>query len=624
LNCITMWGYSSFGGYGGFGGGFVGGYGPPLHTGGFRGGYIVGARPIGFYSGWFGFHEQWAGHMGWMEHSDYCVWHGWQKMLGGMTMGMGEQRNLLEGMLRQEHGDMNRRELRQLTDRMLEMNKELGAGDDGRVSEVTETTTTTTTTTTSTVSQQQRYDTANDFLQLLTSSGGMGFTLEQAQQKASDIREGRQDTFVTTHLESKAAKASQQTIQAPPQQMQIQPPPPAQIQIQSPPPPPPQPQPAPVQNQQFTQQQYVVPPPQQMQVQSPRAVPQHVQPVYSPPPQVLIQQAQNQLYTTQQTPQYGQATTPQAQHPQFPSQQQMVQSQPVQYQTQSGGSMMQQQNSVQPGQTYQQFNTGPNNMATTSTSTTTTTTESIVSSMQGMSLGTPNQYQVQSPAPRNQYVPHQAQPQIQSPPGQHQYAQQYSQPQPQLQVTYPGFGGQPTQQAANFNQQQPVQTQGAQAQTPQSAGGFFQQVQSPYPVPNAGNQQAPQQMQYAQAPVPTQQWAPSPQANTPQQIPQQAPQQMPQQNPYQPASTLLPHPQQMPASAQQPGQPFNQGQNYKAVQQPPQPGIAQQQNFQQQMPVQQPQAQTNQVQPPPASQGNASKNWLDKNRMGWGKGKGKK
>jgi hypothetical protein len=270
----------------------------------------------------------------------------------------------------------------------------------------------------------------------------------------------------------------------------------------------------------------------------------------------------------------------------------MVQSQPVQYQTQSGGSMMQQQNSVQPGQTYQQFNTGPNNMATTSTSTTTTTTESIVSSMQGMSLGTPNQYQVQSPAPRNQYVPHQAQPQIQSPPGQHQYAQQYSQPQPQLQVTYPGFGGQPTQQAANFNQQQPVQTQGAQAQTPQSAGGFFQQVQSPYPVPNAGNQQAPQQM--------------------------------PQQNPYQPASTLLPHPQQMPASAQQPGQPFNQGQNYKAVQQPPQPGIAQQQNFQQQMPVQQPQAQTNQVQPPPASQGNASKNWLDKNRMGWGKGKGKK
>jgi hypothetical protein len=42
------------------------------------------------------------------------------------------------------------------------------------------------------------------------------------------------------------------------------------------------------------------------------------------------------------------------------------------------------------------------------------------------------------------------------------------------------------------------------------------------------------------------------------------------------------------------------------------------------MPVQQPQAPTNQVQPPPASQGNASNSWLDKNRMGWGKGKGKK
>jgi hypothetical protein len=450
---------------------------------------MVGARPVGFYSGWFGFHEEWAGHMGWMEHSDYCVWHGWRQMLGGMSMGIGEQRNLLEGMLRQEHGDMNRRELKQLTDRILEMNRELGAGDDGRVSEVTATTTTTTTTTTSTVSQQQRYDTANDFLQLLTSSGGMGFTLEQAQQKASDIREGRQDNFVATHLESQAAKA-QQAIQAPPQQMQIQPPPPApqQTQIQPPPPaqvlpqpPPPQPQPAPVQNQQFAQQQYNVPSPQQFQVQSPPAAPQHVQPVYSPPPQAPVQQAQNQLYTTQQTQQYGQTSTPQAQQPQFLSQQQMVQSPPVQYQTQSGGSIVQQQNSVQPGQSYQHFNAGPNGIATTSTSTTTTTTESIVSGMQGMSLGTPNQYQVQSPAPQHQYAPQQAQPQIQSPPAHHQYAQQSFQPQSQMQspqprvqqpqyapqsvqspmqntqqqqpqLTYAGHGGQQPQQMANFNQ----------------------------------------------------------------------------------------------------------------------------------------------------------------------------
>jgi hypothetical protein len=98
---------------------------------------------------------------------------------------------------------------------------------------------------------------------------------------------------------------------------------------------------------------------------------------------------------------------------------------------------------------------------------------------------------------------------------------------------------------------------------------------------------------------------------------------MPQQNPYQTASTPLPQPQQMPPAFQQPGQPFNQGQQYQAVQQPQQ-AAAQHRSFQQPMPVQQPQAQTNQVPPTPAAQGNASKNWLDKNRMGWGKGKGKK
>jgi hypothetical protein len=195
--------------------------------------------------------------------------------------------------------------------------------------------------------------------------------------------------------------------------------------------------------------------------------------------------------------------------------------------------------------------------------------------------------------------------------------------QQQPQLTYAGHGGQQPQQMANFNQQQPVQNQGNQAQTPQSAGGFFQQVQFTYPVPNASNQQAPQQMQYAQAPIPPRQWAPSPQAHTPQQMPQQAPQQMPQQNPYQTASTPLPQPQQMPPAFQQPGQPFNQGQQYQAVQQPQQ-AAAQHRSFQQPMPVQQPQAQTNQVAPTPAAQGNASKNWLDKNRMGWGKGKGKK
>jgi hypothetical protein len=193
-----------------------------------------------------------------------------------------------------------------------------------------------------------------------------------------------------------------------------------------------------------------------------------------------------------------------------------MQSPPIQYQTQGGGSMIQQQNTAQVSQPYQSFNAGLNNMATM-TSTTTTTTESIVTGMQGMSLGTPNQYQVQSPAPQHQYALQQGQPQIQSPPAQHQYAQQSFQPQPQMQnpqsqlqhappnvqspvqniqqqpqSSHPGFGGQQPQQVANFNQQQPVQNQGNQPQTPQSAGVFFQQIQSPYPVPSASIQQAPQ------------------------------------------------------------------------------------------------------------------------------------
>lgn len=101
--------------YGGFSGGYSGGFisGPAFVSSavmpGFGYGYWGAARPLGFYSGWYGFQSQWAGYMGWMEHTDYCVWHGWQQMLGGMSIGASEQRNLLEGMLQQEHGDMNRR-----------------------------------------------------------------------------------------------------------------------------------------------------------------------------------------------------------------------------------------------------------------------------------------------------------------------------------------------------------------------------------------------------------------------------------------------------------------------------------------------------------------------------------
>jgi hypothetical protein len=100
----------------------------------------------------------------------------------------------------------------------MKMTKELGAGDDGRVQEVIEeTSTTTTTTTSSSVTQEQRSETANAFLQLLNTSGGMGCTYEQAKQKAKEIREGKRDEFVKNHLEKQALQAttSQQILEAP-------------------------------------------------------------------------------------------------------------------------------------------------------------------------------------------------------------------------------------------------------------------------------------------------------------------------------------------------------------------------------------------------------------------------
>lgn len=485
--------------YGGFSGGYVSqaAYVPdpamygPAYGYGYGYGYAVAPRPMGFYSGWYGFHPHWAGYMGWMQHTDYCVWHGWQQMIGGMTIGAEEQRNLLEGMLRQEHGDMNRRELNELTERILKMNKELGAGDDGRVKEVKETTTTTTITTTSNVTQQQRYDTANDFLQLLTSSGGMGFTLEQAKQKADDIRHGRQDTFVTTHLESQAAKASaaQQAIQAPPQQMQVHSPQAVQ-QVQQVPQQQPLPQtqqqyiysPLPqtqatlAQNQQFMSQQIAMSPQQPMQVQSPPSMASSTQQVYAS--QAQPAQAQQQVYTAQQS-----SFSPQQQSTQLTA-----------LQSQGGSGMNQQLTTTQFSQQYQQLNANNGNMATTSTSTTTTTTDTITSSMHGMSLGSPNQFQVPCLMPQQPYASQnmQTQPRVQSSVPQNQHGQQYAQAQiqsPQVQqqpqIGYRGFGGQPPQQTANLNNSQSLQTPGTQAQTPLPIANFNNQAQYSNQVPNA-------------------------------------------------------------------------------------------------------------------------------------------
>jgi hypothetical protein len=571
--------------------------------------------------------------MDWMEHTDYCVWHDWQQMLGGMNIGVSEQRNLLEGMLRQEHSDMSRRELTELTERILKMNKELGAGDDGRVKEITETTTTTTTTTTtSTVTQQQRYDTANDFLQLLTTSGGMGFTLEQAKQKAEDIRQGRQDTFVTTHLESKAAK--QQTIQAPPRQMQIQSPPPVQqAPPQQPPPqtqtqmqqnvyspPPPQPQQYSAQNQQFMSQQSVMSPPPQVQIQSPPPMVQSPQPVYSPQPQQVQQQQQQQLYTSQQPQANIQSPAPQMQQSY-----QSMQSTSLQPPMQASGGFNQQLSTSQYNQPYQSFNTNDSSMTTTSTSTTTTTTDTITSAMQGISLGQPNTYQVQSPAPQqqyppqylsqalvpqNQYAPQQIQAQVQSP----QPQQQQQQPQ----LTYPGYAGQQAPHIVEFNQQQYHQSPVTQAQTPLPVANFSQQTQHANQMPGVNVRQPQQQPQYAQATTPAQQWAQSPATPIQQQMLQQMAHQLsPQLQFQQQQQQYLPTPE-----VQHPAPSYSQANQYQAPQQPQyhqQPAPTQQQGNLPATLGQQAPAQNIQQPPAQASQSSAGKSWLDHHRMGWGK-----
>ena len=591
--------------YGGFAGGYVGpaAYipGPAIPAVGFGYGYGYWGppRPLGFYSGWFGFQNHWAGYMGWMEYSDYCVWHGWQQMLGGVSIGAGEQRNLLEGMLQREHGDMSRRELNELTERILKMNKELGAGDDGRVKEVTETTTTTITTTTSTVTQQQRYDTANDFLQLLNSSGGMGFSYEQAKQKAEDIRQGRQDTFVITHLESKATK--QQAIQAPPQQMQIQSPPPVQqAQPQQPPnqiqqhvyspQPVPQTQSFSAQNQQFALQQTVQSPYQQMQVRSPPSMPPNPPPMYSPASQQQPVQGQQQLYTSQQSQASIQSPAQQIQQPLHSMQRTQLQS------VYKGGAGYNQQSSTtQYAQPYQTLNANNNNLTTNSTSTTTTTTDTVTSAMQGMSLGSPNQYQVQSTAPQQQYAPQSL---GQTPVPQEQLAPQYSeaqiqstqlQQQSQPQVTYPGYVGQ----------------------------------QVPQMVPGTNTQQPLQQIQYAQAAMTPQQWPQSAPANT-QQVMQQVPQH-PSQQLYPPAQAQQHQPMPTPDQTgfQQPVSLYNQGNQHQAVQQlqpQQQSALTSQQGNPLATPSQQVQIQPAQQQLPRVRESSAGKRWLEKHRMGWGRG----
>lgn len=422
----------------------------------------VVVQPMGFFSGWFGFHDRWAAHMGWLEYEDYSIWHGWQQNLATMRIGATEQRKLLYGMLEQAHGDMSRRELKALTDRMINMNQQLGADEGGHVEEVKESTTTTTTTTTTKndVTVEQRYQTANDFLQLLTSNN-MGYTLQEAQARAEEIRQGKKDDYVKAHIASQAARANapqpaQFQIEAPPQQMQ-QAPAPTPVR---------QPQPAPLQTPQVQQgfqmhstaSSAIDNAPQQ---QTPRTVAQTISSPKPPPqPQIQVPPQATQAVNTPQPMQQPMLlpARPQTQQSQLPPTipQNQLQSWPRSGQQPTVSTQMQTQSQQQPqtlsatgASPYRQnFATTPmlgSSTTTTSTTTTTTSTNNLTSAMQRMSLGMPHPVQQQAftQAPNQQQ-------QLQSPQPQQQQ-QHLPAPQQQPQLTYPGHGGQQPQQMANFN-----------------------------------------------------------------------------------------------------------------------------------------------------------------------------
>lgn len=457
-----MW---AFGGGGFRGGGFYGGrsmfgfgYGPPA------------PRPLGYYSDWYGFHDSWIGYMDWMDHHDYLIWHEWQLMLSTMTIGVVDQRSMLLGMLQQGHGNMSRQEIEALTDRMLQMNRELGAGENGRVEEVTETTTTTTTTTTSNVSMDQRYQTANDFLQLLNTSGGMGCSIEQAQQTAEDIRQGKRDDFVRTHIESKTVQSSssqpsqQQAIQAPPPQQQVPTPQPIPTPMQLPPRQQQVPtlQPIPTPMQQPVQVSY---PPQQQQQQPTSTLAQ-----FQPQQSLQVPPAQQQIQGGSSI--YQQSISNQAQLQPQPN----TQMPPPQQQIQGGSSIYQQTYAQSPHQS----NTSMNNSGLATTSTTTTTTSEITTpGMQGMAVTSPYHPQIKTPMFQQQSFSH----------------HQLGAPQQQSQLTYPGYGTQQPQQITNFNQQAPTQQASPMANlAPQQPAQRQHGQTSPQPIPHQQMMQQQPQM----------------------------------------------------------------------------------------------------------------------------------
>lgn len=201
-----------------------GGYGYECRGGMRAGGAMIaaGMHGGGWHAGWYGFRQSWAQHFHWMDHGVYDSWYQWQMTLRAMPYAMeaSQQRTMLTGILRRSRGSMTKANIEALVDRILHSNRLVGAGNDGRVSEIIEITTTTTTTT---LTQEQRFEAANEFINTLQRDSSLNLTVDQAKQVSDSLRSGKKDDPVRTHLEQKQARGNMpQTSETTSQQLQME------------------------------------------------------------------------------------------------------------------------------------------------------------------------------------------------------------------------------------------------------------------------------------------------------------------------------------------------------------------------------------------------------------------
>lgn len=174
-----------------------------------------------YYAGWYGFRQSWAQHFHWMDYGVYDSRYQWQMTLRAMSHAVeaSQQRSMLTGILRRSRAGMTKAKIEALAERILHSNRLIGAGNDGRVSEIIETTTTTTTI----VTQEQRFEAANEFINTLQRDSGLHLTVEQAKQVSDSLRNGKKDDLVRTYLEQKQARTNMpQTNQMTSQQLQLE------------------------------------------------------------------------------------------------------------------------------------------------------------------------------------------------------------------------------------------------------------------------------------------------------------------------------------------------------------------------------------------------------------------